>query len=168
MGTYGSHDPDTEDVCMILWSEGIAAFHTAGQYIKKYLHDNESPIMISILANADTLTFFATILSIMCLGHMPFTISIRNSVPAVTHLMKATNSKYFVVTPDGPVQKIVDIVCHQNDDKKITTTIPMPTFSEIFIGSYEPLLPFKRPDWKSTAFIMHSSGTTRVTKRWFS
>lgn len=154
-------DPDSEDVRTILWSEGVAAFHTAGQHFQKYLADESCPVVVGILANSDTLTFFATIIGIMRLGHIPFPISIRNSAPAVAYLMKATNSKYLVVTADGTIQKIADMVCNHNVDEEIITTIPMPTFSNTYVSSYEPLPPFKQPDRTQTAFIMHSSGTTR-------
>ncbi|KAK0200640.1 NRPS-like enzyme [Desarmillaria ectypa] len=155
-------DPDNEDVRTIPWSEAVAAFHTAGQYFKKYLHNEASPVVVSILANSDTLTLFATIIGIMRLGHIPFAISTRNSAPAVVHLMKTTNSKYLIVTADAPVQKVSDTVCHYNDDDERTITpIPMPAFGNVYVGSYEPLPPFKKPDWTQTAFIMHSSGTTR-------
>ncbi|KAK0454193.1 NRPS-like enzyme [Desarmillaria tabescens] len=154
-------DPNSNDVRTIHWTEGVAAIHNAGQYFKKYLHDETSPVVVSILANSDTLTFFATITGIMRLGHIPFAISIRNSAPAITHLMKATNSKYLIVSPDATVQKIAESVCQHNDDERIITTIPMPAFSDIYVKSYEPLPPFKKPDWNETAFIMHSSGTTR-------
>ncbi|KAK0184736.1 NRPS-like enzyme [Armillaria mellea] len=154
-------DSDSEDVRTILWSEGVAAFHTVGQHFQKYLADEACPVVVGILANSDTLTFFATIIGIMRLGHIPFPISIRNSAPAVAYLMKATNSKYLVVTADSTIQKIADIVCNHNVDERIVTTIPMPTFSNTYVSSYEPLPPFKQPDWTETAFIMHSSGTTR-------
>ncbi len=172
-------DPDSDDVHTILWSEGVAAVHTAGQHLQKYLASEACPVVVGILANsgtlsfkyhgttmlksspADTLTFFATIVGIMRLGHIPFPISIRNSAPAVAYLMKATNSKYLVVTADATVQKIADMVCHYNVDERIITTIPMPIFRDIYVSSYEPLPPFKQPDWTETSFIMHSSGTTR-------
>ncbi|KAK0492930.1 NRPS-like enzyme [Armillaria luteobubalina] len=154
-------EPDNEDVRTILWSEGVAAFHTAGQYFQKYLADESSPVVVGILANSDTLTFFATIVGIMRLGHIPFPISIRNSAPAVAHLMKATNSMYLVVTADATIQKIADIVCNHNVDERVITTIPMPTFSNTYVSSYVPLPPFKQPDLTQISFIMHSSGTTR-------
>ncbi|KAK0464051.1 NRPS-like enzyme, partial [Armillaria novae-zelandiae] len=154
-------DPDSEDIRTILWSEGVAAFHTAGQHFRKYLADESCPVVVGILANSDTLTFFATIVGIMRLGHIPFPISIRNSAPAVAHLMKATNSKHIVLTADATIQKIADMVCNHNVDESVITTIPMPTFNSTYVSSYEPLPPFKQPDPTQTSFIMHSSGTTR-------
>ncbi|KAK0212031.1 NRPS-like enzyme [Armillaria fumosa] len=154
-------DPDGNDVRTVYWSEGVAAFHTAGRYFKKYIHD-DSVIVIGILANADTLTFYATIVGIMRLGYIPFPISVRNPAPAVAHLMKSTNAKYLVITGDPSVQTIADLVCHQYDGNNITT-IPMPTFSDIYscdLKTHEPLPPFKQPKWTQTALIMHSSGTT--------
>ncbi|PBK81586.1 NRPS-like enzyme [Armillaria gallica] len=156
-------DPDSDDVHTILWSEGVAAFHTAGQHLQKYLAGEACPVVVGILANSDTLTFFATIVGIMRLGHIPFPISIRNSAPAIAYLMKATNSKYLVVSADATVQNIADMVYHHNVDESIITTIPMPTFRDTYVSSYEPLPLFKQPDLTETAFIMHSSGTTRAS-----
>ncbi|KAK0215362.1 NRPS-like enzyme [Armillaria nabsnona] len=154
-------DPDGNDVRTIYWSEGVAAFHTAGRYFKQYIHD-DSAVVIGILANSDTLTIYATIVSIMRLGYIPFPISVRNSAPAVAHLMKTTNAKYLIISGDPPVQAIADLVCHQYDGDSITT-IPMPKFNDIYscdLKTHEPLPPFKQPEWTQTALILHSSGTT--------
>lgn len=158
---FQHEDSDSNDVRTIYWNEGAAAFHTAGRYFQKYIHD-DSVIVIGILANTDTLTFYATIVGIMRLGYIPFPISVRNSAPAVTHLMKMTNTKYLVISGDPPVQTIANLVCHQHDGNNIAI-IPMPTFSDIYscnLKTHEPLPPFKRPEWTQTALIMHSSGTT--------
>ncbi|KAK0184035.1 NRPS-like enzyme [Armillaria mellea] len=152
-------DHDSNDVRTINWSEGVAAFHTAGRYFKQYIHD-DSAIVIGILANSDTLTIYATIVGIMRLGYIPFPISVRNSAPAIAHLMKMTKAKYLVISEDPPIQTISDLVCHQSDSNSITT-IPMPRFSDIFLcKTYESLPPFKQPLWTQTALILHSSGTT--------
>ncbi|SJL14874.1 uncharacterized protein ARMOST_18349 [Armillaria ostoyae] len=149
----------------ISWEEGVAAVHTAGHYFKKYIH-GEAPVTVGILANTNSITYFAVITGLMRLGFTPFPISPRNSAAAVAHLLKSTNSRHLVVGQDVSLQKLADTVCHQfweaDVDNKITT-IPMPRFSDLFStkpGSYEPLPPV-RPDWSQTALIMHSSGTTR-------
>ncbi|KAK0200585.1 NRPS-like enzyme [Desarmillaria ectypa] len=149
----------------ISWEEGVAAVHTAGHYFKKHIY-SEAPATIGILANTNSITYFAVITGLMRLGFIPFPISIRNSAAAVAHLLKSTNSRHLVVGQDVSLQKVADMVCHQfweaNVDDKITT-MPMPRFSDLFSakpGAYEPL-PLVRPDWSQTALIMHSSGTTR-------
>ncbi|KAK0184185.1 NRPS-like enzyme [Armillaria mellea] len=152
-------DHDSNDVRTINWSEGVAAFHTAGRYFKQHIQD-DSAIVIGILANSDTLTIYATIVSTMRLGYIPFPISVRNSAPAIAHLMKMTKAKHLVISEDPPIQTISDLVCHQCDSNSITT-IPMPRFSDIFFcKTYESLPPFKQPVWTQTALILHSSGTT--------
>ncbi len=171
-------DPNGNDVRTIYWSEGVAAFHTAGRYFKQYIHD-DSAVVIGILANSgayciglfrvtlksgfiDTLTIYATIVSIMRLGYIPFPISVRNSALAVAHLMKTTNAKYLIISGDPSVQAIADLVCHQYDGDRIAT-IPMQKFHDIYscdLKTHEPLPPFKQPEWTQTALILHSSGTT--------
>ncbi|KAK0184801.1 NRPS-like enzyme [Armillaria mellea] len=158
-------DLDNGGFRTISWEEGVAAVHTAGHYFKKYIH-GEAPVTIGILANTNSITYFAIITGLMRLGFTPFPISPRNSAAAVTHLLKSTHSRHLVVGQDVSLQKVADKVCHQfweaDVDNKITT-IPMPRFSDLFSsksGSYDPLPPV-RPDWSQTAFIMHSSGTTR-------
>ncbi|KAK0468681.1 hypothetical protein IW261DRAFT_1677495 [Armillaria novae-zelandiae] len=154
-------DPDDNDVRTIYWSDSVVAFHIVDRYFKKYIHD-DSVIMMGILANADTLTFYATIVGIMRIGYIPFLISVRNSAPAVAHLMKSTNAKYLVVSGDPSVQTIADLVCNQYDGNNIAT-IPMPTFSDIYscdLKPHELLPPFTQSEWTQTALIMYSSGTT--------
>lgn len=158
-------DLDNGGFHTISWEEGAAAVHTAGYYFKKHIH-GEAPVTVGILANTNSITYFAVITGLMRLGFTPFPISPRNSAAAVTHLLKSTNCRHLVVGQDVSLQKVADTVCHQfweaDVDNKITT-IPMPCFSDLFStkpGSYEPLPPV-RPDWSQTALIMHSSGTTR-------
>ncbi|KAG7443762.1 NRPS-like enzyme [Guyanagaster necrorhizus] len=149
----------------ISWEEGVAAIHTAGHYFKKFIQ-REAPVSIAILANTNSITYAMVITGLMRLGFIPFPISPRNSAAAVAHLIKSTDSKHLIVSQDPSLQKVADTVCHQfweteGGDK--ITTIPMPCFSDLFStkpGTCEPLPPV-HPDWSQTAFIMHSSGTTR-------
>ncbi|KAK0215206.1 hypothetical protein EDD85DRAFT_798791 [Armillaria nabsnona] len=151
-------DPDGNDVRTIYWSEDAAAFRAASRYFKQYIHD-DSAVVIRILANSDTLTFYATIVGIM-LGYIPFPISVRNSASAVAHLMKTTNAKYLVISRDPSVQTIADLVCNQYGGDSITTIL-MPKFIySCDLKPREPPPPFKQPEWTQTALIMHSSGTT--------
>ncbi|KAK0200586.1 NRPS-like enzyme [Desarmillaria ectypa] len=158
-------DPGNDGFCTILWEEGVAAFHTAGHYFKKYVH-GDAPVIVGILANTNSITYFAVLASLMRLGFIPFPISTRNSVAAIVHLMKSTDAKYLIVSQDVSLQNTADIVCRQfweaDIDDKINT-IPMPHFSDLFSvkpGEYD-LLPPVRPDWSQTALIIHSSGLTR-------
>ncbi|KAK0485452.1 NRPS-like enzyme [Armillaria luteobubalina] len=158
-------DLDNGGFHTISWEEGVAAVHTAGYYFKKHIH-GEAPVTVGILANTNSITYFAVITGLMRLGFTPFPISPRNSTAAVAHLLKSTNSRHLVVGQDVSLQKVAHTVRHQlweaDVDNKITT-IPMPRFSDLFStkpGSYEPLPPV-HPDWSQTALILHSSGTTR-------
>ncbi|KAK0184797.1 NRPS-like enzyme [Armillaria mellea] len=142
-------DLDNGGFRTISWEEGVAAVHTAGHYFKKYIH-GEAPVTIGILANTNSITYFAIITGLMRLGFTPF--------PYFT--------AHLVVGQDVSLQKVADTVCHQfreaDADDKITT-IPVPRFSDLFSakpGSYDPLPPV-RPDWSQPGLIMHSSGTTR-------
>ncbi|KAK0472519.1 NRPS-like enzyme [Armillaria novae-zelandiae] len=158
-------DLDDGGFCTISWEEGVAAVHTAGYYFKNHIHGS-APVTVGIFANTNSITYFAVITGLMRLGFTPFPISPRNSVAAVAHLLRSTGSRHLVVGQDLSLQKVADTVCHQfwedDVDNKITT-IPMPSFSDLFStkpGSYEPLPPV-RPDWSQTALVLHSSGTTR-------
>ncbi len=44
-------DPGNGGFRTILWEEAVAAFHTAGHYFKKHVHD-DAPVTVGILANA--------------------------------------------------------------------------------------------------------------------
>ncbi len=125
--------------------------------ILQAIYHDDSAVVIGILANSgayciglfrvtlksgfiDTLTFYAAIVGIMRLGYIPFPISVRNSAPAVAHLMKTTNAKYLIISGDPSVQAIADLVCHQYDGDSIIT-IPMPKFNDIYscdLKTHEP------------------------------
>lgn len=160
------NDPDNGGFRTILWEEAVAAFHTAGHYFKKYI-EVDAPVTVGILANINSITYFTALASLMRAGFIPFPISIRNSVPAIVHLMKATGARHLIVSQDASLQNMVDEVCRQfrkvNVDDKIIT-IPTPHFSDLFSvkpGEYDPL-PHVRPDWSQTALVLHSSGSTRL------
>ncbi|KAK0470423.1 NRPS-like enzyme [Desarmillaria tabescens] len=147
----------------ITWEEGVAAFHVAGHYFKEHIN-NEFPVVVGILANTDLMTYFTVLVALMRLGKIPFPISSRNSVAAIIHLMKSTNSRYLVVSGDATLQTLADIVCcHFTESDEKIITISMPRFADLFpseLPSYQPLAPI-RPEWSQTAVILHSSGTTR-------
>ncbi|KAK0199436.1 NRPS-like enzyme [Desarmillaria ectypa] len=147
----------------ITWAEGVAAFHVAGHYFREHIND-ESPVVVGILANTDSITYFTVLVGLMRLGKIPFPISPRNSVAAIVHLMKSTSSKYLVVSGDATLQKLADtICCHFRESDKDIITISMPRFADLLPSeprSHQPLAPI-RPEWSQTAVILHSSGTTR-------
>ncbi|SJL14871.1 uncharacterized protein ARMOST_18346 [Armillaria ostoyae] len=156
-------DPGNGGFRTILWEEAVTAFHIAGHYFKKYVH-GDAPVTVCILANANSITYFAVLAGLMRLGFTPFPISTRNSVAAIVHLIKSTGTRHLIVSQDVSLQNTADMVCRQfwEADNKITT-IPIPHFGDLFSGkpgSYEPL-PLVRPDWSQTALIIHSSGSTR-------
>lgn len=160
------NDPDNGGFRTIFWEEGVAAFHTAGHYFKKYIH-GDTPVTVGILANINSITYFTILASLMRAGFIPFPMSIRNPVPAIVHLMKSTGARHLIVSQDASLQNAVDEVCRQFcevdlDDKIIT--IPAPHFRDLFSvkpGEYDPL-PHVRPDWSQTALVLHSSGSTRL------
>ncbi|PBK84082.1 hypothetical protein ARMGADRAFT_1018748 [Armillaria gallica] len=111
----------------------------------QHIHD-DSAVVIGILANSDTLTFYATIVGIMRLGYIPFPISVRNSAPAVAHLMKTTNAKYLIISGNPSMQTIADLVCNHYGGDSITTIL-MPKFIySCDLKPREPPPPFKQPE----------------------
>lgn len=154
--------PENGNFRSITWEEGVAAFHIAGHYFREHIND-ETPVVVGILANTDSITYFTVLVGIMRLGKIPFPISPRNSVAAIIHLMKSTNSKYLVVSRDATLQKFADVVCRASAADERIVTISMPRFTDLYsseLRSYQPLPPV-RPEWSQTAVILHSSGTTR-------
>ncbi|KAK0442587.1 NRPS-like enzyme [Armillaria borealis] len=154
--------PDNGEFRSITWGEGVAAFHVAGHYFREHIND-ETPVVVGILANTDSITYFTVLVGLMRLGKIPFPISPRNSVAAIIHLMKSTNSKYLVVSGDVTLQKLADVVCRERVADKRIVTISMPRFADLYSSephSYQPLAPV-RPEWSQTAVVLHSSGTTR-------
>ncbi|PBK62268.1 NRPS-like enzyme [Armillaria solidipes] len=155
--------PDNGEFRSITWEEGVAAFHVAGHYFREHI-DDETPVVVGILANtADSITYFTVLVGLMRLGKIPFPISPRNSVTAIIHLMKSTNSKYLVVSGDATLQKLADVVCRERVADERIVTISMPRFADLYSSephSYQPLAPV-RPEWSQTAVVLHSSGTTR-------
>ncbi|KAK0193212.1 NRPS-like enzyme [Armillaria mellea] len=138
----------------ITWEEGVAAFHVAGHYFREHINE-KSPIVVGILANTDSITYFTVLVGLMRLGKIPFPISPRNSVAAIIHLMKSTNCKYLV--------KLADVVCRDIVADERIVSISMPRFTDLYYSErhlYQPLSPI-RPEWSQTAVILHSSGTTR-------
>ncbi|SJK99273.1 uncharacterized protein ARMOST_02564 [Armillaria ostoyae] len=154
--------PDNSEFRSITWEEGVAAFHVAGHYFREHI-DDETPVVVGILANTDSITYFTVLVGLMRLGKIPFPISPRNSVAAIIHLMKSTNSKYLVVSGDATLQKLADVVCRERVADERIVTISMPRFADLYSSephSYQPLAPV-RPEWSQTAVVLHSSGTTR-------
>ncbi|PBL03992.1 NRPS-like enzyme [Armillaria gallica] len=155
------NDPDNGGFRTILWEEGVAAFHTAGHHFKEYIH-GDAPVTVGILANINSITYFAVLASLIRLGSIPFPISIRNSVPTIVHLMKSTGARHMIVSQDASLQNTVDEVCRQLcevdvDDKIIT--IPVPHFSDLFSvkpGEYDPLPPGR------LVFLVPSTPPTRM------
>ncbi|KAG7444602.1 NRPS-like enzyme [Guyanagaster necrorhizus] len=154
-------DSDDGKFRSITWEEGIAAFHVAGHYFREHIND-ESPAIVGILVNTDSITYFTVLVGLMRLGKIPFPISTRNSVAAIIHLMKSTNSKYLVVSGDATLQKLADIVYRHFRESVADEgiiTIPMPCFADLYSSkarSYQPLAPI-RPEWSQTAIVLHSS-----------
>ncbi|KAK0207554.1 NRPS-like enzyme [Armillaria fumosa] len=154
--------PENGNFRSITWEEGAAAFHVAGHYFREHIND-ETPVVVGILANTDSITYFTVLVGIMRLGKIPFPISPRNSVAAIIHLMKSTNSKYLVVSGDATLQRLADVVCRESLADERIVTISMPRFTDLYsseLRSCQPLPPV-RPEWSQTAVILHSSGTTR-------
>nr|AEM76784.1 NRPS-like enzyme [Armillaria mellea] len=146
----------------ITWKEGVAAFHVAGHYFREHIND-KSPVVVGILANTDSITYFTVLVGLMRLGKIPFPISPRNSVAAIIHLMKSTSCRYLVVSGDPTLQKLADVVCRDIVADERIVSISMPRFADLYYSErhlHQPLSPI-RPEWSQTAIILHSSGTTR-------
>lgn len=105
-------------------------------------------------------------------GFVPFLISPRNSAVAVAHLLADTGTCHILLGHDQPIQDLASEALNilRNDSKyKTLHALPdvslVPLFDDIYRPVDEPfeLLPPSKPDPRSLAVIVHSSGSLGLT-----
>lgn len=157
----------------ILWPEAARAVHRTAKLVISLLAPlllsqadptAEAPV-ISILASADTITYFSLIHGALRAGYRPFPISPRNSPAAVAHLLSKTNSKFVFVSHDAAMQDLYAASLKLHDDAASMHTFPMPKFEELYPQhdeAFEPLPLIQHPGLESLAMVLHSSGAYKV------
>lgn len=116
---------------------------------------------------ADAISSFAIIIGVMRAGYTPFLLSPRNSAAATAHLLADTQAEHILLGRDQPLQDLAAEALQilQGDPKysdlpKLPTTSLVPLFEDIYrpVDEASELLPPAKPDPRSVAVIVHSSG----------
>ena len=92
-------------------------------------------------------------------GYTPFLISTKNSVTAICHLLRTSNSAILYISPDETISSLAK-QCLENMEKPIASFL-IPKFDELFTSNqadFEALPPFPVIDMDQPALIAHSSG----------
>lgn len=92
-------------------------------------------------------------------GFVPFPISTRNSVEAVVHLIRSTNTTQIYVNTDSANQRLAqsaaEILSKEGIDLEI---LPIPLFEDLFNGTDCEEVQLVKVDSSRPALILHSSG----------
>nr|WGM49229.1 carboxylic acid reductase [Boreostereum vibrans] len=135
---------------------------------KGLLRAQTGPVL-GILANADTISYWATMASIMCLGLVPFPISPRNSAIAVAHLVKSVGVMQMLVSPDPAMQRLCSeaqaILKKDGIELEVLPMIQYEQISDEGAGTPEDEeIVFTKLDIERTVCVYHSSGSTSFPK----
>lgn len=111
--------------------------------------------------NADTITYFTTVVGMLRAEIIVFPVSPRNSPPAVAHLLRRTQPTHVLVSVETPIRELVNEaleLLRSENEEKIPVVAPMPVFEQLYTDEpFQPLPPRTR-DLDSTRIIVHSSG----------
>ncbi|KAI0050775.1 acetyl-CoA synthetase-like protein [Auriscalpium vulgare] len=122
---------------------------------------------IGILAQADTLSYFAAVFGALRLGLVAFPISPRNSPIAVAHLIRSSHVIQLFVSPDAAMQQlasqVVDLLLKEDVAIEL---LPMIRFTEVADGDPDAELSIevKRRGMDDDLILIHSSGSTAFPK----
>ncbi|KAF5366031.1 hypothetical protein D9758_006730 [Tetrapyrgos nigripes] len=149
----------------VVWKDAAAAIRRAASLVRGYASgDGETNPVVAILANVDSMTYFATIAGIMRAGYQPFPLSTRNSPAAIAHLLQKKDVQHIFVTTDGPAKKTMNTAVQ---DFGLTTVNvhDMPTFDQLYKSDKVVDLPvLEGVTQDNIAVILHSSGSTAFPK----
>lgn len=127
--------------------------------------------VVAIFANGPPMTYLPMSLAIIRAGAVPFPISINNSKEALVSLLKRSGATMLIPNPAGAGQMYDDVLATalQEMDEKLDE-IAYPSFDDFFLSSSATdarsliQTPLKLLPWDSTAYILHSSGSTNHPK----
>lgn len=179
---------DGDDIRTISWEQAVKAIRKAACYFASHvteptsLDSGNAPPIIAILANsgasyitwcgivhsnsadADTITYFCTIVGIFWAGFTAFPISPRNGTEAVAELLERTGTAYLCVSPEPRLLNLADAASRivRSNDRQ-ASVLNMPNFEDLFsLESTLDMAPFSKPkkrDLDAPMIILHSSGT---------
>ncbi|KAF8196144.1 hypothetical protein BJ912DRAFT_1083107, partial [Pholiota molesta] len=100
----------------ITWGSATKAFDVATRFVLesasfKTADGPAAPPVVGILANLDSITYYALVVGIMRAGFTVFPISTRNSTDGVAHLLAKTSSKLFFASADAAVARLAEESC---------------------------------------------------------
>ncbi|KIJ43879.1 hypothetical protein M422DRAFT_252798 [Sphaerobolus stellatus SS14] len=120
--------------------------------------------VIGILAVCDSISYCMMMNAITRAGFVPFAISPRNSAKGLAHLLRITKTTYVYASQDNTMQVLVSSANEilKSEGGASLPLLGMPSFDQFQDDFQSPSLlpPMVRPDEKSTAVILHSSGST--------
>ncbi|KAI1789126.1 acetyl-CoA synthetase-like protein [Ganoderma leucocontextum] len=161
----------------ITYAAADAAMDRVARYVLRSVAlDHRSsaakPPVVAILANADTITYFCTIVGILRSGCTAFLISTRNTSAAVADMLSRTGATHLLVSPDAVMGGIADEAFQSLADLRVhVDRLAMPVFEDLFPETVDPASPFEAEvelptsyDMEAVAVILHSSGSTAHPK----
>ncbi|KAI0050773.1 acetyl-CoA synthetase-like protein [Auriscalpium vulgare] len=121
---------------------------------------------IGILAQADTISYFATLFGALRLGLVAFPISPRNSPIAVAHLIRSSHVIQLFVSPDAAMQQLAsDVVDLLMKEHVAIELLPIIQFVDVADGSTDPeSIEIKKGSLEDDLILLHSSGSTAFPK----
>ncbi|KAI8989661.1 acetyl-CoA synthetase-like protein [Trametes punicea] len=122
--------------------------------------------VVGVLAVADPITLMTLYIGIMYLGYAVFPISIRNSAPAIAHLVRRTSLRHLFVSQDPSMQRLAHETKEllAQDDYEVEL-LPLPEFQHLYNEREDGLdIELGPISEKQTCLILHSSGSTSFPK----
>ncbi|KAF9012818.1 acetyl-CoA synthetase-like protein [Hymenopellis radicata] len=160
----------------IRWAEAVAAIYRAARLFNTVITPGQRPPVVAIVANgsSDSISYFVTMMGLMCANIVFFPISTRNSALAIAHLVNEVGVSHVFVGHDPALHDLMQQATELLRTKYISTNPPtalaMPTFEELFKDDWQTCLDREgelprapmNPD--ATALYLHSSGSTAFPK----
>ncbi|KAJ6566967.1 hypothetical protein B0H19DRAFT_716138 [Mycena capillaripes] len=155
------YDDGQGGVISIEFAQYIRMVHAA---CRRILRDNPSHpagAVIAVFADADTISYCMLVSAIMRVGLVPFCLSPRNAAAGVANLLKQVNPVAVYISPDLK-SVIAEALSVPGPSFPV---LEAPTFEQLqseLHSSAEPLPALQTAAMDSTAYILHSSGSTSI------
>ncbi|KZT61229.1 acetyl-CoA synthetase-like protein [Calocera cornea HHB12733] len=183
---------EAEENITLTWGEVLrASFRLSAKLRDKIKVDEEDKkcgVKIGILSNTDGLTYCTTVLAIMRAGFVAFPLSIRNSVPALEHLIKKTGCRYIfgnIPASDTSTSSLEDATADLLRLVPDLCRLEVPVYTDLYPRLRDPIKPYDAeedssrtprlasvrsyPEYvdvtkDSVLLYLHSSGSTSFPK----
>ncbi|KZO93862.1 acetyl-CoA synthetase-like protein [Calocera viscosa TUFC12733] len=183
---------DTEENITLTWGEVLRASFRLSAKLRGDIEvddeDRKKGVKIGILCNTDGLTYCTIVLAIIRAGFLPCPLSIRNSVPALEHLIQKTGCRYlfgnvaeFGTSPNSLHETTAEVMGLIPGLR----LLEVPTYTQLYPRLMNPVEPYNsKDDATRTPFLdpvrsypeytnvtrdsellyLHSSGSTSFPK----